>query len=545
MQSFKPNAYSDHDLDIIKTLAATTAIVMDNANAYEKAQHAAEVKSAFMANMSHEIRTPMNGILGMTRLIRETNLDRQQQEYLENIDTSAKALLNIINDILDFSKVESGKLDLERKPFSLTTLIRNVSVMIETLANEKGLNFSYRILKNTPADLVGDVTRINQILLNLCSNAVKFTPKGEVSLIVSSKKLDNENYQIKVEVIDQGIGIEEDSIPKLFSSFTQADTSTTRKFGGTGLGLVISRQLAQKMNGDIKVKSIPNVGSCFTFCAELPIATLEDQHYRRKIKLEQPPKILTIDSNTENQNRIKFALEKLECQTDRAKDEADVKNLVAKNEYAVFFVSIELPPNQMKSMFNLLLKELEINPKNIVAFTNHPNMGNWIDLKSYDLNQWVSNPFSALEIKQSIEKTIKQTQSHAAFKTEQPLQDVNILLAEDNHINQMVAVKMLTNLGAKVEVAQDGEEAVEKVKAGTFDLVLMDIQMPRMDGTKATMLIRGESKFESLPIIAMTANVLQKDIDFYLSHGLDDHISKPVRTKEMLETIGHYIKLKG
>ncbi|MCW9016843.1 MAG: ATP-binding protein, partial [Kangiellaceae bacterium] len=309
VQSFEPDAYNERHLDIIKTLASTTAIVMDNANAYEKAQRAAEVKSAFMANMSHEIRTPMNGILGMTRLIKETTLDSNQKQYIENIDTSAKTLLTIINDILDFSKVESGKLTLEQSPFSLTWLIKNVTVVVETLANEKGLNFNYQICRETPADFIGDPTRINQILLNLCSNAVKFTEKGEVCLLITSIPLENDEYTLKIDVIDQGIGIEEKAIPKLFSSFSQADTSTTRKYGGTGLGLVISQQLAHKMNGNIKVKSIPKVGSCFSLSMRLQVATTTNSKYVEKTRLNRKANVLVIDKDEINKRNIERELD--------------------------------------------------------------------------------------------------------------------------------------------------------------------------------------------------------------------------------------------
>ena len=542
VQSFEPNAYNDRHLDIIKTLASTTAIVMDNAIAYEKAQRAAEVKSAFMANMSHEIRTPMNGILGMTRLIKETKLDANQKEYIDNIDTSAKTLLTIINDILDFSKVESGKLTLEQSPFSLTGLIKNVAVVVETLANEKGLNFNYQICRETPADFIGDPTRINQILLNLCSNAVKFTEKGEVNLLVTSTPLDDDQFTLKIDVIDQGIGIDEKVIPKLFSSFSQADASTTRKYGGTGLGLVISQQLAHKMNGNIKVKSIPQVGSCFSLTMRLPAATMSNSNYVQKTKLNKKANVMVIDQDEVNRKNISQAIgDILGCRLGFAANADELRQALKAEERDVFLVSLDCPPIKLKSMFNLLVKELEVEVKKIIVYTNHPFSGAWLDLKEFDISQLVSNPFSSIELKQAIRKVIRRNKNLSGYNQAQPLLNVDILIAEDNQINQLVATKMLAKLGANVEVAVDGTEAVKMVRKKCYDIVLMDIQMPKMDGTKATMMIRNDSQFDSLPIIAMTANVLQNDIDYYLSHGMNDHISKPIRTKDLLGKISEYI----
>ncbi|WP_196139885.1 two-component regulator propeller domain-containing protein [Aliikangiella sp. G2MR2-5] len=543
VQSFSANAYSEYDLNIIKTIASTTAIVMDNANAYEKARHAAEVKSVFMANMSHEIRTPMNGILGMARLLKETELSKTQSVYVNNIDISAKALLNIVNDILDFSKIEAGKMELESAPFSLSLMLKNLDTVITTLSKDKDTNFSYHIDQETPLDLVGDATRLGQILLNLCSNAIKFTAKGEVTLNVTPLSQSQTECLLKIDVIDQGIGIPEEVIPRLFSSFSQADTSTTRKFGGTGLGLAISRQLAVKMGGDITVKSKPKIGSCFTVTVALPIASQETAQYRKLSNLKSKISVAVIEPTPDDKEKLSRALQINHCYQTLFVEKNMANNMPIKelSKYSVIMLSADHDKNTLQQQIEELNNKQGIPLKNIVLYTNNPQDPDFKKIVKSENYYWVHKPFSPIELRSVLPKMVIVSKSALEIDKPLPLKNKHILVAEDNEINQMVAIKLLTNFGAQVDVAKDGKEAIKMVFDNNYDLVLMDIQMPKMDGNTATIEIRKDPRFKELPVIATTANVLQQDIEYYLSHGMTDHIAKPIRAKELLDKIQIYL----
>lgn len=545
VQSFKQNAYTVHHQNIIRTLASTTAIAMDNANAYRKAKHAAKVKSTFLANMSHEIRTPMNGILGMTHLLKKTALDLTQKEYVDNIDVSAKNLLHIINDILDFSKVEAGKMPLEEKPFSLSQLLNSTAAIIETLAHNKGLEFDYTIAPNTPADLIGDITRLNQILLNLCSNAVKFTEKGKVELRI--KPLDNyEKFcTLQIKIIDQGIGIPKDSLPKLFQSFSQADTSTTRKYGGSGLGLVISRELARKMHGDITVHSQQGVGTCFTLVVELQKLDLFDKQLRRSMQLPSLSHVLLFDND---ETTIDLVAKKLPLINSKLKVVSSLPHAVSylsehKNSIDSILLSWDLSQLIRSEFIN---KAMTICPdfekKLIVYGQEKPRKIDHSDL-AMQIDCFLQKPLSIVALHQVLEKHLAEKQERKPHHESRPLEQVKILLAEDNKINQMIANKILTELGAIVSVVENGEEAIENASNYHFDVILMDIQMPKVDGIKATQQIRQHANGRSIPIIAMTANVLQSDVDFYRQSGLDDHISKPFETKDLIAKISKQLAI--
>ena len=543
VQSFKQNAYTKHHQNIIKTLASTTAIAMDNANAYRKAQRAAEVKSTFLANMSHEIRTPMNGILGMAELVSKTSLTNEQKDYINNINISAKTLLRIINDILDFSKIEAGKMPIEEKPFSITLLMNHVYALIKTLAHNKGLEFNYFIDPDTPGDLIGDSTRLNQILLNLCSNAIKFTAQGKVDVYIRQSKNDGNNCYLNIDVVDQGIGIPEETIPKLFTNFSQADTSTTRKFGGTGLGLVISKELAKKMHGDIKVKSQQDVGSCFTLSAKLENFDINNKNHLKTFNTNNSYMIFVIDNNPEIPKKIRDFSTATNSSVEQVTDSKTLIRKIenTKNRQPVILLNGNISD---KSSFldviqntspELLLRTI-VYSSNILEKTSDK-------LNKYEIKSVIQEPLSLLEIEKII-SSFPEQHSKNSVANQKRLATIKVLVAEDNKINQVIAKKILSGLGALVSIVDNGKLVIEELQSSEFDIILMDIQMPEMDGAQATKIIRKNPDFHQLPIIAMTANVLKSDIEYYKSLGMDNHISKPINTDELIDKILDCVRTK-
>jgi len=546
VQSFNQNAYTQHHQDIIKTLASTTAIAMDNANAYRKAQQASKTKSVFLANMSHEIRTPMHGILGMTQLMIKTNLDNEQKEFVNNIEISSKALLTIINDILDFSKVEAGKIILEKKPFGLSELFIKLSATTKLLAESKGLNLVYKISPNTPADFIGDENRINQILLNLCSNAIKFTDFGDIKIRISVVKERINSVILQIDVIDQGIGISSDVLPNLFSSFSQADASTTRKYGGTGLGLAISRKLAQKMSGDILVKSQQGIGSCFTLTIELQKYNVFFENNLDALQMKRRCQLLIVDDNVNSDSAIYKNLSRLNIEILTCINEQEIYNLIESSTQKIDFLLYNLDSLQESKLpnINMLIDKLYLNPKNIILYSEKTPQQNLKHLSGFDIeiNNVMQTPLSLIKLQGFFSERLCDLGNKSDINSQLPFNSIKILLAEDNKINQIIAKKLLTERGAIVDIVENGKKAVTQVENKQYDLVLMDIQMPEMDGTEATQLIRNNPNNKFLPIIAMTANVLEKDIQNYKEIGIDEHISKPIDTKDLVSKISKYIK---
>lgn len=537
VQSFKKNSYTKHHQNIIKTLAATTAIAMDNASAYAKAQQATKVKSIFLANMSHEIRTPMNGILGMAKLLKETDLSSLQKDYLNNIDISAKTLLRVINDILDFSKVEAGKVSLEKSSFSLTSLINNLSAVIQTLAENKGLEFDYQIASNTPGDLIGDKTRINQILLNLCSNAVKFTERGKVEVHIAPVEVTEDICILEIKVIDQGIGISPEALPKLFNSFTQADTSTTRKFGGTGLGLAISKELAKKMDGDIKVTTKKGRGSCFSLTIKLAPVNFTQKKNILFANKDLPEPIIICEKNKQSISFFLTQLSSLNYPYLLVSDPLSLKQQLEKNsESKLVLLNWDINTEQREKYLSI------VHSKNTIIYSEKKNRTLSLEASNNHIDDFLETPMSLLELQKIIKNKLSPSTPPPNQEAVNTLDGIKILVAEDNQINQIIAKKILTKYGAIVSVVDNGEEAVTKVYTHHFDVVLMDIQMPKVDGVKATQLIRRHSRYEKLPIIAMTANVLSSDIEDYKNKGMNAHISKPIDTQDMLQKITSHIQ---
>ena len=509
--------------------------------AKEKAEESTRFKSEFLANMSHEIRTPMNGIIGMSHLLSQTDLSEVQKNYLDKIDMSAKSLLGIINDILDFSKIEAGKLNIEKVDFDLFKMIEQVITINEFKAHEKGLELIVHYDINLGKQFYGDSLRISQILTNLLSNAIKFTEKGEVTLNI--KNIDQ--GRVHFEVIDTGIGLTQEQQSKLFKAFTQADGSTTRKYGGTGLGLAISKKLVELMNGHIWVESEYNQGSKFIFEIELSKHTNE-----LPITIFKDKKALVIDDTPSWLKILQEMLHSFGIETKTAinLDEA----LHYKNQtFDIIFVDWKLKDTDgfevIKHLRNIftceyalisayeqqnLLNEIEQN--HIKYFLPKP-------LNPSVVNDMLSDIF--LGTKKLQEKlTQDNTNTHNLKKDIISLKGSKILLVEDNTTNQEIIIGLLEHSGIVIDIANDGIEATQKFEKGKYELILMDLQMPNLDGYSATKIIREKDK--EIPIIALTANAMKEDIEKTKNAGMNKHLNKPIEVEKLYETLLEFISKK-
>ncbi len=513
--------------------------------AKETAEEATRAKSDFLANMSHEIRTPMNAIIGLGSLLEKTSLDMKQQDYATKINKAAKNLLGIINDVLDFSKIEAGKLDIESVNFSLDEVLGNISSVIGLKSYEKDIELILVKEYDVPDRLNGDSLRLNQVLLNLCNNAVKFTDEGEVVLRVSVSKKTEDDVVLKFSIKDSGIGMKEEQLNKLFRAFSQADTSITRKYGGTGLGLTISKNLVSMMGGEIDVKSKFNEGSEFYF--ELPFKFIDDpidKNYLVPIALNDL-RIAVIDDNQITlevyQNYLKF----FNNQPDVFSDPDDFFELLENDKYDLVIIDYKLQKTTGFDVWSKIMFELQSLPKSILA-TAH-----WKDdvitlAEESGFDYVLAKPITQSSIVDAIvtvivgeNKSFKHSRAEDMYEEMKPYNGNRILLVEDNLINQQVAIENLEAVGFPVEVANNGLEAVEMVEhsAEPFDLVLMDLQMPIMDGFSATKRIREIYDGEQLPIIALSADVMKETLIRIKSLGAQTHVAKPLDLEKLFEAM--------
>lgn len=527
------------DMTELKLLSDQLLVAKDEADAASKA------KGDFLANMSHEIRTPMNAIIGMSQLCLQTELDKKQKNYVEKIERASQSLLSIINDILDFSKIEAGKLDIESVPFQLDTMLEDLSDMFSEKAAHKQLELLFAVAPNVPRHLFGDSLRLGQVLINLMNNAIKFTERGEVLLSLNLVEQQNDDVTLRFSVRDSGIGLTDEQQTKLFKSFSQADTSTTRKYGGTGLGLAICKQLVELMGGSIGVESQFGHGSTFYFTVKLQISSGQKLAVSQEL---EGMSVLVVDDNATARDIMRTTLEGMGFLVDTVRSGEEAVNRCAQQDYAVALIDWKMPNLDGLDTARQIQQQTKIPPR-ILMVSAHANQEFLTQIEQLGLAGYISKPISASRLLDGIMNALGRAgvlpvRRHNEALDPQillPLKGKRILLVEDNEMNLEVATEFLEQVGIILSIATNGQIALDKLTQQSFDLVLMDCQMPVMDGYQATKALRQRPELADLPVIAMTANAMAGDKEMCIRAGMNDHIAKPIEVNILYLTLLKYL----